>query len=93
MNADCKSSKRLKGNLLIDMLQLTIEGIYVCYLSLVVVLWLHYITAIVGFTSLTEEEKDEATNAGIKPYTWNQFVQKVGVCYFRNLLSFNLWND
>lgn len=44
LNADCKSSKRLK--------------------------------AIVGFTSLTEEEKDEATNAGIKPYTWNQFVQK-----------------
>jgi len=72
------------------MLQLTIEGIYVCYLSLVVVVTL---TAIVGFTSLTEEEKDEATNAGIKPYTWNEFVQKVGVCYLRNLLSLNLLND
>jgi len=52
-----------------------------------------YITAIVGFTSLTEEEKDEATNAGIKPYTWNEFAQKVGVCYLRNLLSFTLLND
>jgi hypothetical protein len=52
------------------------------------------ITAIVGFTSFTEKEKDEATNIGIKPYSWDEFVYLVGIYgyYFRNL-SFNLLTD
>ncbi|CAI8603685.1 unnamed protein product [Vicia faba] len=29
---------------------------------------------IVAFTSLTEAERDEATNIGIKPYSWDQFL-------------------
>lgn len=54
------------------------------YLSLVVV-----VTAMVGFTSLTEAEKDEATNIGIKPYSWDQFLGMVGLYIF---FSFNLFN-
>jgi hypothetical protein len=52
------------------------------------------ITAIVGFTSFTEKEKDEATNIGIKPYSWDEFVYLVGIYgyYLRNL-SFNLLTD
>jgi hypothetical protein len=37
------------------------------------------ITAIVGFTSFTEKEKDEATNIGIKPYSWDEFLHMVGI--------------
>lgn len=51
------------------------------YLSLVVV-----VTAIVGFTSLTEAEKNEATNIGIKPYSWDQFLDMVGLYGFSHLI-------
>ncbi|GLT64906.1 hypothetical protein SLA2020_373690 [Shorea laevis] len=31
--------------------------------------------AIICFTALTEEEKDKATQMGIKPYSWNEFLE------------------
>ncbi|PNX85558.1 long chain acyl-CoA synthetase 1-like protein, partial [Trifolium pratense] len=33
--------------------------------------------AIVSFTSFTEKEKNEATNIGIQPYSWDEFVHMV----------------
>jgi len=34
-------------------------------------------TAIVCFTTLTNEEKDKATSIGVKPYSWEEFLQMV----------------
>jgi long-chain acyl-CoA synthetase len=38
----------------------------------------------VCFTSLTNEEKDKATNIGIKPYSWEEFLHMVS--FIRNLI-------
>jgi hypothetical protein len=46
------------------------------------------ITAIVGFTSFTEKEKDEATNIGIKPYSWDEFLHMVGTILYGYYLLF-----
>lgn len=41
------------------------------------------VAVIVCFTSLTDEERGKAAHIGIKPYSWNEFVEMVSVCILR----------
>lgn len=69
LNSECTHAKRLKcksASLLVTAAKLAFS------LSTLLV-----VAVLVCFTSLQQEEKDKAVSTGIKPYSWNEFLNMV----------------
>lgn len=46
-----------------------------------IILTMVMVAVIVSFTSLTDEENDKAAQTGIRPYSWNEFLQMVNFSF------------
>lgn len=86
LNSGCTIPERLKGE------NDDIRWFSIAIIEQIYWVWFHF-AVFICFTSLKEEEKISATNNGMKPYSWDEFLRLVRFKSKPNLLlpSFNLY--
>lgn len=70
LNSECKIPQRLKGE------NDDIRWFSIAIIEQIYRVWFHF-AVVICFTSLKEEEKISATNNGMKPYSWDEFLRLV----------------